>query len=64
MQHMDILFDNYEDIFDQIASGLKIEFLSINAVRIDKFSINKLFFDVSQNHISISSLKIQNGFTD
>lgn len=44
---MELLLDNYEDIFDQVTNGIKIDKLFINAVSIDKFAINKLFFDIS-----------------
>ena len=49
MQYLRLTFDSYEDIFEALHSGhqVKIDNLSIRAKNFDRYSINKLCFDIS-----------------
>lgn len=60
---VDIKAQNYEDIFGAIQK-LKIQSLSIEASQFDKFSVNKLFYDIHQGLMSVSSLKLCGGLDD
>lgn len=66
MTYLKIELESYEDLFESLQSGhnIKIRDLSIKSRHFDKYSVNKLFFDISQNHLQVNSLKIKGGLSD
>lgn len=50
IRHLSILeleCEYYEDIFESVAHGLAVGALSISSFTFDKYSVNKLFFDMA-----------------
>ncbi|CDW79354.1 UNKNOWN [Stylonychia lemnae] len=56
--------ENYEDIFGQRTNKINFNTLTLQSNQIDRFAINKLFFDISSGLINIQNLKLMGGYLD